>query len=70
MFKSGTPGSRSETFEAIALSHFDTVYNVAMAFTWNLDEAQDLVQETYYRATAFGTTRDSGHMCRPGCSPF
>ncbi len=40
-------------FEAIALEHFDFLYNVAMSFTRNRDEAQDLVQETYCKAYRF-----------------
>ena len=46
MVASRTVGSRRETFETIALAHFDTVYRVAVVFTRNPDEAQDLVQET------------------------
>lgn len=53
MFEPNMAGSRHKTFEAVALTHFDTMYNVAMACTRNPDEAQDLVQETYYRAYRF-----------------
>lgn len=60
MVASRTVGSRRETFETIALAHFDTVYRVAVVFTRNPDEAQDLVQETYYQAYRFW------HRFQPG----
>ncbi len=60
MFEPSAPGSRRDAFETIALGHFDTVYNVAMAFTRNPDEAQDLVQETYEKAYPFW------HRFQPG----
>ena len=53
MFEHSTPGSRRDAFEVTALAHFDTVYNVAMSFTRNPAEAQDLVQETYCKAYRF-----------------
>lgn len=39
-----------EAFDALTLTHFDTLYGAAVSFTRNPDEARDLVQETYYKA--------------------
>jgi RNA polymerase sigma-70 factor (ECF subfamily) len=43
-------------FKTAALDHLDSLYGYAMALTRDTSEAEDLVQETYLRATrAFGT---------------
>ena len=42
--------STREAFEALALEHFDALYNTAVRLTRNPGEAQDLVQETYLKA--------------------
>jgi RNA polymerase sigma-70 factor (ECF subfamily) len=55
--------SLQAAFEAVALSHFDAVYRAARQMTRTADEAQELVQETYYKAyRAF-------HRYKPGTRP-
>jgi RNA polymerase sigma-70 factor (ECF subfamily) len=40
----------SETFEQLAMPHFDRLYNFACWLTHDRHEAEDLVQETYAKA--------------------
>ena len=42
--------SRDEEFSREALPHEDALYNYALKISGNSDDAQDLVQETYYKA--------------------
>ena len=50
-------------FAAAALEHLDALYGFAMVLTRNRAEAEDLVQETYLRATqAFGRLLPDSHL--------
>jgi RNA polymerase sigma-70 factor, ECF subfamily len=40
----------SESFEQLAMPHFERLYNFACWLTHDLQEAEDLVQETYVKA--------------------
>src|SRR6516162_909046 len=41
---------QSDSFEELAIPHFDQLYNFAHWLTQNREEAEDLVQETYVKA--------------------
>jgi RNA polymerase sigma-70 factor (ECF subfamily) len=41
---------KQQEFEAEAMPHKDALYNYALKMARNTDDAQDLVQETYYKA--------------------
>lgn len=57
----------SKSFEALALPHLDIVYRVARRLVRNDHEAEDLVQETYFKAyRAF----DSFEMREFGIRPW
>ncbi|MFQ5694325.1 MAG: sigma-70 family RNA polymerase sigma factor, partial [Nitrospinota bacterium] len=44
---------RHEEFERVALVHIHSLYNMALRFTRNTAEAEDLLQDTYVRAFRF-----------------
>jgi RNA polymerase sigma-70 factor (ECF subfamily) len=44
------PSNDARQFEELVLCHFDLVYRLALKFTHNPHEAEDLVQETFLKA--------------------
>ena len=44
---------QKEKFEAVAFQYMNNLYTTAMHYTKNMEEAEDLVQETYLRAYRF-----------------
>lgn len=44
---------QKQDFEDIALQHMDSLYSTALRYTHNVQEAEDLVQDTYMRAFRF-----------------
>jgi len=44
---------KKQNFEAIAFQYMDSLYSTALRFTRNIEEAEDLVQDTYLRAFRF-----------------
>lgn len=54
-----TPDERRHRFEALALPRLGDVYRVAVRLTGRVQDAEDLVQETYIKAfAAFPTLRE------------
>jgi RNA polymerase sigma-70 factor (ECF subfamily) len=54
-----TPDERRRRFEALALPRLGDLYRVAVRLTGRIQDAEDLVQETYIKAfTAFPTLRE------------
>ncbi len=56
----GKPEDKMREFEASALEHIDSLFNVAMRMTRNREEAEDLVQETYLKVHRFSHTFKEG----------
>ena len=45
--------TQRKEFEKVALHHMDSLYSTALRYTHNVQEAEDLVQDTYMRAYRF-----------------
>lgn len=52
--------NRRKEFEEDAMQHIDSLYNMALRFTFNKEEAEDLVQETYLKAYRFFDSFEKG----------
>ena len=67
MIKRPDTGRKRREFESIALRHMDTVFSSAMTLASNRDEAQDLTQETFFKAYRafhqFEAGRKAFHTC-------
>ena len=58
------PKSRSERFEATALTHMDLLYRFALRMAGNESDAEDLVQDTYLKAYKFFDKFKTGTNCK------
>ncbi len=56
--------ARREEFEREALVHLDLLYNTALRMTGNVQDAEDLVQETFVRAYRFFDKFKKGTNCK------
>lgn len=56
--------ARREEFEREALVHLDLLYNTALRMTGNVQDAEDLVQETFLRAYKFFDKFKKGTNCK------
>jgi len=56
--------SKTERFEEIALVHMDSVHKYALCMAKNESDANDLVQETYFRAYRFFDKFREGTNCK------
>ena len=63
-FISGSTRERHKEFEAEALPHMDLLYNFALRTTGNVDDARDLLQETYLKAYRFWNKYEKGTNIR------
>ena len=57
-------GSKAEKFEAVALSHIDSLYRLALYMSENESDAEDLVQDTYLKAYRFFDKFEEGTNCK------
>ena len=59
-----TNALKQQEFKKEALPHADFLYNYALRMTYNRDDAQDLVQETYLKAFRFWESYEKGPNIR------
>jgi len=64
MFRRGQRGDRGREFEEVALAHLDAIYRTALRLTHNRAEAEDLAQETFYKALRSFDRFNPGTDCR------
>ncbi len=62
--RKATKDARREEFEQVALVHLDLLYNTALRMTGNVQDAEDLVQETFLRAYRFFDKFKRGTNCK------
>ena len=55
---------KHKEFQAEAVPHMDTLYNFALRTTGNVDDAHDLLQETYMKAFRFWDKYEKGTNVR------
>ena len=55
---------KQKAFQEEALQYIDMLYNTALKLTSNEKDAEDLVQETYYKAFRFFDQYEPGTSCR------
>lgn len=59
-----TGNNRRKSFDAEALPHMDALYRTALRMTKNVNDAEDLVQETYVKAYRFWEKFEPGSNAR------
>ena len=59
-----TGGQRENLFEEVALPYLEALYGFSLLLTGRVDEAEDLVQETFLRALRFFHQYEPGTNCK------
>jgi len=57
-------GAKDERFEEVALKHMNSLYRLALSMSKNVNDAQDLVQDTYLKAYKFFDKFSEGTNCQ------
>ncbi|MBI5307799.1 MAG: hypothetical protein HZB37_05600 [Planctomycetes bacterium] len=52
--------NKQKEFEELTMPHIDSLYNMALRYIFNKEEAEDLVQDTYLKAYRFFSTFQQG----------